>query len=156
MRFTRLNEQLHDLLDEAEELSRQYDKYKCCFSVSSIDQEMSGNFQRIKLSYVKTLSLMSFKRGPSGAAATVAIDHCDCVVAEKPIIFFRIRGMLKAKISSFSDIQLHSGITLAIHAEIDKISLEVNRTKHIVERMELMIRGSQQIYQTSSVPRISA
>ncbi|MEO6150708.1 MAG: hypothetical protein ABIN95_06630 [Mucilaginibacter sp.] len=125
-----------------------YEKYKNCFSIRSMDNEMGEIFIKLGLHYSKLMHLVTDRNKNSeikGEPDLVSIDECEKLLKEKASFFNNIICFLERNEKRIIEL-LNSGTIDAMSNEVNAIETNVTNADKVVNRMDSMIISSQQIY----------
>ena len=140
-----------ECVNNAQLIFAYYEKYNNCLEIDSLDKEMHEIFSKIGLTYAKFMMLVS-KRfeldNPSALIMSVmSYAHNEKNVEQKSVCLDKIAVFMDTNENLITRV-LTATIDLS-HTEkdIDSIGETLTRANKIINRMELLLRKSQQIYQ---------
>ncbi|WP_147238689.1 hypothetical protein [Mucilaginibacter hurinus] len=136
---------------KAKQAFSHYERYKKCFSIRSMDNEMSEIFAKLGLHYSKLISLVNSRKvSDSGSTGRdlVTIDGCEELMKEKASFFNNIICFLEKNKNGVLQALGASGNSEAIDKEITALETNLDHADKVVSRMDALIKTSQQIYVT--------
>jgi hypothetical protein len=135
---------------KAVEIFAHYEKYNACIAVDSLDKEMNDVFNKIALDYAKFMMLVNNRLeldSPEGLSTSLVGSIKDNGLAERRsfqlnrlVKFMDINEKLILKIFAVIDFK-------CVDNEADRLQRSLNKATQLINRMEMLIMNSQQIYQ---------
>ncbi|GAA4335013.1 hypothetical protein GCM10023149_42710 [Mucilaginibacter gynuensis] len=126
-----------------------YEKYRHCFSIRSVDEEMQLTYRKISITYTKLLQMVktgNLINNVTEAEFTRMIDENEKLLKEKSIFFMKVISFLE-KNEKLIIITLGRITNLkAIETDLDNLDTNLTYANKLVRRMENMLKASQQIY----------
>ncbi|RVT99853.1 hypothetical protein EOD41_15545 [Mucilaginibacter limnophilus] len=137
----------------------QYEKYRHCYSIRSVDEEMQNIFRRIGLTYAKLIQVVALNKTGSAKIepeVTNIIDECDNLLKDKHSFFDNIINYLDQNRISISTVLRNKLLNTKLLTDLTALENHLAYANKLVNRMELMLKSSQQIYRGSELMLKSA
>ncbi|RYY35557.1 MAG: hypothetical protein EOP46_09635 [Sphingobacteriaceae bacterium] len=132
-----------------------YEKYSNCFAIRSVDEEMQNIFRKVGLTYAKLMQVVSLsKPGINGDCEPEVydiIDTCDSLLKDRDNFFENIIYYLNNSKTHIITALGNKHSLKKMNTDLDTLESNLAYANKLVSRMEVMLKGSQQIYQGSDM-----
>lgn len=132
-----------------------YEKYSNCFAIRSVDEEMQNIFRKVGLTYAKLIQVVSLNKpginGDCEPEVTDIIDTCENLLKDRINFFDNIINYLNESKNHIITALGNKHSLKKMDTDLDTLENNLAYANKLVTRMEVMLKGSQQIYRGSDL-----
>lgn len=128
-----------------------YHKYSNCYAIRSVDEEMESTLHKVGIAYAKLIAFVKLRNNNdfSEPSITDIIDECEILMQNNESFFLKVLYFLNNNYDVLLDVFNSDYFQKVISKEIESLETNLAYASKLVNKMEIMLRTSQHVYDTT-------